>query len=389
MKYKLLCPIQQPIESLPFEEKELHSLLDFLSNDLPITEATIFKRGTITEEGKLDCCKQDLGAVGAGLLANALKNNTNIKSILLGTGGIGDEGAKQVAHLLTENNHIETVYLGCNYIEATGATHLTQALENNKSVKALWLKRNPIGVEGAKSMAHLLTQNRQLKSLDLVNTHIGLEGLKAICTILIDTQYPLERLYLSGNQIDEKGAMVLAQLLASTSTLQELLLSVNHLGDEGTCMLAEGLSQNQTLTNLGLASNNMGNTGATALFKSLENHPTLQKLDLGYSRSTKVLEAQANQIGDEAMTSFKNVLTKNTTLYHIDLNRNQLTLTGLKLIEKGLENNTRLKTLILGKKFQKHTLAQIKQHLEQNLASNPTAIFQTHQDVKMIKSVYR
>ena len=389
LQNKILCPIDETIEGLPFPQEEITPLLDFLSNNQTVEGAHSFKRGTITPEKKLDCCKQDLGATGAKLLTNALKNNTEIESILFGTGGIGNEGAKSVAELLEQNQSIETVYLGCNLIEAEGANALAASLENNPTVRALWLKRNPIGDAGVKSIAQLLKKNRQLRSLDLVNTQIGLEGLATLVQALIEEDYPLERLYLSGNAFGPEAGEIIAQLLEQHKHLKELLLSVNCLGDKGTLAISEGLKKNQTLINLSLASNGITDESATHLLAAVAEHPNLQVLDLGYSRSTRVLEAKPNKLGDHTAMALKQLLLQNTQLYHLDLVKIYLTQKGLNAILEGLKNNKTLKELRLGKGFNGPTLTQIKSLLKQNLKENPDAVFKRHRDVLMIKSVYR
>lgn len=390
IKNAILCPVEETKPHLPFPKKQLDPLLAFLENNETVEgEAKIFQRGTVTPEYKLDCCKQDLGAGGAYLLSDALKNNVKIESILFGTGGIGDKGAKSVADLLKENQTIQTVYLGCNLIESKGAEDLAKALENNSGVRALWLKRNPIGDKGLKGIAQLLRKNRRLRSLDLVNTQIGIEGLEYLIETLIEEEYPLERLYLSGNALGPKIGKLLTPLLEKNTHLQELLLSVNCLKNDGIKGLLPGLASNKTLLNLGLSSNGIQNESAKELFKVLEQHPRLQVLDLGYSRSTRVLSAKANELGDDCALALWDFLRNNKQLYHLDLIRNQFTKEGLLLILEGLTNNKNLKELKLGKGFKGTTAKAIKEHLAQNLKENPDAIFQKHRDVQMIKSVYR
>ena len=125
-----LCPVKEPIGELVFDYQEIEPLLGFLYANAAIKEVYTFDRGTVRPDGRLDCCKQDLGAAGAKLLTDALKGNSTIEAILFGTGALGNQGAKHVADLLTENQSIKTVYLGCNYIESKGVAHLTSALKD-------------------------------------------------------------------------------------------------------------------------------------------------------------------------------------------------------------------------------------------------------------------
>ncbi len=389
LENKILCPIDGAKNELNFSKEELDPLLEFLTSNKVVEASQVFARGTITKEQKLDCCKQDLGAEGARLLSNALKFNTQIKSILLGTGGIGNEGAKNVGKLLEENKSIETVYLGCNYIGAEGAAALSKSLEDNSSVRALWLKRNPIGVEGAKKVAQLLRKNRNIRSLDLVNTQIGIEGLKGVLEVLEMENYPIERLYLSGNAFDTKVGVLLSNFLSKNTHLKELLLSVNCLGSEGVQQLADGLKLNQQLSNLSLASNGIEEEGIVYLLKIVSEHSSLQALDLGYSRSTKVLGAKANEMGALVAESLGKMLAQNQQLYYLDIARHHFNQWDVDKVIAGLEQNKSLKELHLGKGIHKKQKAYIKELLAQNLANDPQGVLVRHQDVKMIKSVYR
>lgn len=383
-------PIDSPTPNLPFPQAELDPLLKFISSNHPIpkTEKS-FQRGTITSEGKLDCCMQDLGAVGAKLLAKALKENMQIKSILFGTNKIGDEGAKSVAALIKENPHIETVYLSSNKIKASGAIALAEGLENNTSVRALWLKRNPIGDEGAKSIIHLLQKNRHIRSLDLVNTQIGLKSLTYLVDTLIQENYPLERLYLSGNTFGAEAGPIIAKLLTNNTQLKELYLSVNLLGNLGTIAIAKALQQNSTLLALSLTSNGIGDIGANSLFQAVMQHPSLQFLNLGYTPSTRALKAEANEIGRASVSVLSDFLVQNKQLYHLDLTKNKLNFIDFMSIKEALEQNKSLKTFKIGNRMPTVVRQIFNKLVMQNLADAPEAVFKKHPDIKMIKSLYR
>ena len=216
------------IESSSEVAIELKSLIDYLQTDRPIAQKTVFPRGTVMPDGRLDLCKQDLGVTGCHLVTEALANNDAIASLLLGTNGIGDLGAQDVARLIQRNHNLEIVYLGCNAISSTGIAALAEALTENRSVTGLWLKRNPIGPEGAYYLAEMLRHNTSIRTLDLVNTQIGEEGLAAILKVLNSTNRTVERLYLGGNQIQADNAALLANLLVNNPVITSLFLNVNN-----------------------------------------------------------------------------------------------------------------------------------------------------------------
>lgn len=144
----------------------------------------------------------------------------------------------------------------------------------------------------------MLCHNQSIRTLDLVNTQLSYEGLAAIVHVLIHKNRTVERLYLGGNEIDAKGAKLLATLLSSNPNIKALLLNVNHLGDCGAIALAEALHQNQTLVELGVASNSIAPKGGVPLIEAIQKHPLLINVDFGYSPSTRVLGAVGNSLGD-------------------------------------------------------------------------------------------
>lgn len=383
MSEPILCPIQQPLERLD-SHAVLQPLLEYLSHNQPVTKPTTFPRGTVLPDGRLDLCKQQLGIEGCQLVAQALAQNTTISSLLLGTNGIGNAGAKAVAELIEQTPELEIVYLGCNAIEASGVEALSQSLRNNRHVHGLWLKRNPLGLAGAQAIAQLLEHNQHLRTLDLVNTDLGMDGFGVIMQALIRTNRSLERIYLSGNQLEPEAAELVVELLRHNPKLSELYLSVNQFGDRGAQTLAEGLAANQTLRVLELSSNGIGLEGGATLLEVAFAHPRLEQFKLGYAPSTKVLGAQANQLGDRGAQLIGQLLPNNTTIRQLDLTRNGISKLGQTSLAQGLEYNYRLVDLAINhlqEPLISHYLGRNRQQSGQSI--------QPHADIARIKSVYR
>ena len=380
----IVCPVKGVTRLLPYDFAEIEPLLNYLKTNTQPAADVSFPKGTVTADGRLDLCKQSIGAEGCSFVVQALWNNTHIKSLLLGTDGIGNAGAGKVAQLVTHNKQLETVYLGCNLIEEEGVETLGAALEQNTTVKGLWLKRNPIGVAGAKAIARLLRTNGHLRTLDLVNTQIGLEGLQAVCEVLATENRTLERLYLGGNQINAEGAKHLAKMLRHNKTLKALLLNVNELGDEGGTVLAEVLKDNQTLQELGLASCGLQEKALCTLFESLHENSTLHSLDLGYSASTQVLGAAANQITDSVAEKLALLLQKNRTIARLNLNKTGMTPKARLLLRESVAYNTSLEKMTIDGKTDEAILRKLSQNRLQKTHINPIPA-----DVQVIKSIYR
>ena len=296
-----LCPISDAHALVPFvpcDPAELAPLVAFLERNEPADETRTFSRGTLTADGRLDLCKQSIGVAGCRAVLDALRGNTRVKSLLLGTNGIGDAGAGLVADFLETDASVETVYLGCNRIGAAGARRLAESLSVNRAVTGLWLKRNPVGDAGGSAMAAMLAA-RPLRTLDLVNTGIGAASLKRLADAILTGDAPVERFYLGANGLRPADAALLARLLRETDTLRGLYLNVNHLGDAGACLLADALAANRGLEELALASNGIGADGFAALLAAASRNETLRCLDLSHARSTRALNAHGNDFTGE------------------------------------------------------------------------------------------
>jgi len=373
------CPIKGPIvfDACPLEE--VVPLIEHLSLNQPVENATQFPRGTVLPDGRLDLCKQNLGAEGCRQVTEALFDNTFVKSLLLGTDGIGDSGAAAVASLVRQNNSLEIVYLGCNYITSVGVQEIAAALADNESVTGLWLKRNPVGVKGAAAIARLVRSNKRIKLLDLVNTNIGKRGLRELIDALADDDCQVSRVYLSGNGFDADDARAIADLLRTNSSLTNLLISVNQIGDDGVLAIAEALRENHTLQELGLASNGISIRGVSELLRVVAGHDSVNNLDLGYSPSTKVLGAMANSLGDDGGIAVAKMLKQNNRLRRLNLTLTGIGEIGRSALAVAIENHPSIASFLIDGKFP---------DVSESLLRNQSSI-SVDSDVAMIRSVYR
>ncbi|GEM46867.1 hypothetical protein DC3_25020 [Deinococcus cellulosilyticus NBRC 106333 = KACC 11606] len=380
-EFQIHCPVDEAQTDLPFPADELFPLLEHLKNNQSFSAQ--FPRGTVTADGRLDLCKQNLGVEGCRQVMQALKHNSSIHTLLLGTDGIGDAGAQMVAEVVAQNSTLHTLYLGCNHITDAGTALIAEALMQHDRIEALWLKRNPIGPQGAESLARLLEKTRTLKVLDLVNAMGDPSGIAKIISVLTHKNRTVRRLYLGGNNLTAHEAGLLAEMLQKNPTIEALMLNVGRLQDEGAAFLAEALRHNTTLRELGLASNGIGARGGRLLFRALRHHPTLQVLDLGYAPSTRVLGTSANTLTDQVTEDLALLLEHNPVLKHLNLARTGLTLRSLPALQEALQKNHTLQELQL----EKALLLPLRPFLERNaLQTSPGGL---PEEVLRIRSVYR
>ncbi|MFJ3089755.1 gala protein [Streptomyces sp. NPDC086838] len=369
------CPaIEHPY--LPLADPELLTpLLDRLAADEPVAADEAFPLGALRADGRVDLCKQGLGAAGAARVMPAVARSPHATHVLLGTNSLGDEGASAVGAAVGGEHGLHTLYLGCNRIGADGATALAAALADDATVRALWLKRNPLGDAGVRALAPMLRRNTALRTLDLVNTGITAGGLTALLDVLTPRTHPVERLFLGGNGLGADDAPLLARLILDAG-VRELYLPSNHLGDEGAAVLAAAADPARPVR-LGLGGNGIGPAGARALAGALDG---IEALDLGRPPSERSLGAPPNATGDLGAAALAEALA-GSPLRRLELSHTGLTGRGAKTLLAAVGPGSRLEYVGLGPGLPR----RVKRSFATLLRPDGGA----HADLRAVRSLYR
>ncbi|MGC4090033.1 MAG: hypothetical protein QM756_19565 [Polyangiaceae bacterium] len=341
------CPLAHVAEIEACPRAELEPLCTWLkSHSLP-SAPTKFPRGCAFSDGRLDLCKQSLGADNLRTLLDAADGNPWLRAILLGTNGLGDAGARALAAWVERRRapQLDTLYLGCNRIGVDGLNALADAVESTPSIRALWLKRNPLSATATPRLRRLL-ESSQLRVLDLTNTELGAEA----CAQLFDAlaKSDVEHLTLGAQGLGVEAGQALGACLARDPSLRSLSLAVNALGNAGVQALAHGLARNTRLERLNLSSNGFDEAGLQALLEAIAMHPRLQELELGAAPSTQALGAAPNRLtrGAHSLARF---VAERRGLRALGLAGTELGSRGAKPIVEALEQrNEPLRELWLG-----------------------------------------
>ncbi|MBL1082349.1 gala protein [Streptomyces actinomycinicus] len=369
------CPaIEHP--DIPIgDPAALAPLLARLRSAQPVDADETFPLGTLRADGRVDLCKQGLGAVGAARLMPVAAASLHATHVLLGTNAVGDEGARTVAGALAGGHGLHTLYLGCNRIGPEGVTALAGALTTDRTVRALWLKRNPVGDAGVRALATMLRRNTALRTLDLVNTGLTTGGLRALLDALTGRAGPVERLFLGGNGLTADAAPLLAALIRDAG-VRELYLPANHLGDEGAAILAAAADPARPVR-LGLGGNGIGPAGARALAGSLGG---IEALDLGRPMSERSLGAPANTPGDAGAHALAAALP-GSPLRRLELCHTGLTGRGAKTLLAAVPDDSPLEYVGLG--------PGLPRKVKRSFTSRLRPVGRPHPDLRAIGSVYR
>eukprot|EP00792_Barthelona_sp_PAP020_P007179 TRINITY_DN3120_c0_g5_i1.p1 TRINITY_DN3120_c0_g5~~TRINITY_DN3120_c0_g5_i1.p1 ORF type:complete len:1309 (+),score=457.36 TRINITY_DN3120_c0_g5_i1:37-3927(+) len=201
---------------------------------------------------------------------------------------IFDNDAKYFVSKLLSSNASETLkQLAIRYIDLSDDKifSICQLLPKLKKLETLSLSGNSIGPKGGSIIASMLkTPLPSLTSLDLFHNRIG-----NAATLILNNLYnsKLRYLGLTGNTITANCAVDIKNyLIAPECTLLELCLDKNNLEDEGAIFLAQGIANNDTLRRLQLGSNEITDEGAIAIANALEINTTLRAISLGNNKFT-------------------------------------------------------------------------------------------------------
>ena len=141
----------------------------------------------------------------------------------------------------------QQLFLSHNLITSSGSVIIANALDNNTTLKSLSLAYNKLCKEGVQSLAHILSlNNSKLETLSLHSNEITDEGVKYLCDML-EKNTTLTWLHLGKNKISDIGVKFLSDVLSSDNkTLKALSLASNELiTDESVEPLVEMFNNNK------------------------------------------------------------------------------------------------------------------------------------------------
>ncbi|XP_057182728.1 NACHT, LRR and PYD domains-containing protein 12-like [Triplophysa rosa] len=271
--------------------------------------------------------------------------------------------------LTSKSSSLRDLNLSGNTFGDSGVKLLSVGLEN-PNCKLEKLKLSDCGVrdEGCVALASALRSNpSHLRELNLSGSNISGSGVKLLSAGLEDPDCKLEKLVLWDCGVTDEGCAALASALISKSHLRELNLSRNKLGGSGVKLLSAGLKNpNCKLEKLRLTRCGVTEEGCDALASVLTSNSHLRDLNLSENNlgglGVKLLSARLKNpscklekltlwdcgVTDEGCDALGLALKSNLYLRDLDLTKNNLGDSGVKLLSAGLENpNCKLETLWL------------------------------------------
>ena len=311
-----------------------------------------------------------IGAIGVGALAAALKKNKTLCALKLGQNLIGDLGVAALAKALKKNTTLEHLCLNENQIGDLGISILAPILGENAALENLHLKHNLIGDLGAKALAMVLEKNSTLLSLNLKGNRIGVDGVTAFVEAACDVSVSLFKINLCCNLI---GKMSMDQV-RPCNCLNTLIFYDSQEVKEIVLLEYKEKFKDLDNSHLLLKVKAFAKAINGEFFNFTKNHHPIKSSE--FRSFLHMLEKRQDlmsiylhkiPIGDHEAAILSKVLKKNRFLKHLTLNFNVIGDKGIEFIVCGLKENTTLKYLNLSRNsFKKQGVEALSGLLKKN-----------------------
>jgi Ran GTPase-activating protein (RanGAP) involved in mRNA processing and transport len=158
---------------------------------------------------------------------------------------------------------IRTLSMHSNELGANGAGLLAEALESNDTIVRLDLSRNSVQPMGAASLANALTRNSSLRSLDLSSNKLGGAGVQVLFAAFGTEKglnNTLRDLGLADNDFgkDRDTINTVCSSIVQNQTLHPMNLQDNKVGDESAVAIAPVVRRTGVLRKLNIGGADIG-----------------------------------------------------------------------------------------------------------------------------------
>ena len=244
-------------------------------------------------------------------------------------------------HILQD---VRVLDLSFNKLDGSACDLLAKVVPLMSRLEELWLGDNPIGSGGAVEVIKALCGSG-VKQLLLWRTGIGEPDCEALCELL-KSSHSLQHLYIPQNNLSSESVASIITGLSHNSSLTKLNISYSHFSTANVDSLASVLKDHSkcTLTLLYLQDCHISSEGVVKLVAGLCKNSTLKHLDL-----------DRNPIGVEGASSMSDMLQHNTSLEDLYLHDDSVGKEGVHQLINSLKHNQTLRELVLPVKYKSET----------------------------------
>ncbi|KAN0050947.1 hypothetical protein ACTA71_004253 [Dictyostelium dimigraforme] len=296
---------------------------------------------------RLDVSRNDLERIGSESLHDwIILLNTSIPS-----------PRKPLVHINLEETQLDT-------------TKVTMALKQGQleSLEYINLSGNKFTPEAVANLCSIIAKCDSLSQIKLSKCSITGDQVNNLLNACTSGVAVHERtLDLSGNNLEQKGALSFAQTIKSSSNIAHLNLANNSFRKKGITFIVQALEENSTLLSIDLSQNFKSSSKAEPIVdhiaRTVHHHVSIRKLILAGSVSKGFylgkellplvksltndcklveLDISGNNMGDDICRELFESLKKNTCLKTLHLDNNGLGLAGFQAMKRTFTTNRTL-----------------------------------------------
>ncbi|KAJ1961992.1 Ran GAP Rna1 [Dipsacomyces acuminosporus] len=203
------------------------------------------------------------GPLGATAMSDFLSKQTSLQVLKLNNNGLGIQGGQTIANALVacqaecerqgKDASLHTIICGRNRLENGSSAAFANAFASLKSLREVRMPQNGIRPEGIAELVGGLSHNK-LAILDLQDNTFTESGSKALATSLSSWE-ALEVLNVGDCLLGAAGGRVVIEALKGNTSLKVVNLQYNEIEQDGAIALAETLRSLKVLETLELNGN--------------------------------------------------------------------------------------------------------------------------------------
>ena len=221
----------------------------------------------------------DLGALGAKLIAKDLQKISTLTKLYIAKTNISDKTADDIAAAVSCNFHLQEFDIGKNYLQASNVIKVAKGLQKISTLTKLCINNNKITNEAADYIADVISCNSHLQELNISSSGLQVQGATIVLKRLQKIT-SLTTLYINDNNITEEAADDIAAVV-SCNAMQVLDVSNNCLGTIGIKKVAKALQSVCTLTHLYIRDGYVTDEAADDIAVAISCNPYLEEFDIG------------------------------------------------------------------------------------------------------------
>ena len=181
----------------------------------------------------------------------------------------------------------------------------------------------------------IVKQFRLLTTLNVSGCDINDQGASMIAAVLLETVL-LKELDLSNTMLDSTNATTINNVLKNSSSLKIFNMKNNNIGDRAANSIKAVICSNPLLEKINLSYNKLSSTGVLDIVNKLS-----------VTKNIKVINFSNNSITSDNITDLASALSKCCTLQELNLSYNLLNLTDVLIIAQCFRHHPTLESLEL------------------------------------------